>query len=44
MKEQFQAQGVEAYIQPSPEAFASFLKNDLTRWSKVAKESGARAD
>jgi tripartite-type tricarboxylate transporter receptor subunit TctC len=44
MKEQFQAQGVEAYVQPSPEAFTAFLKEDLARWSKVAKESGARAD
>jgi tripartite-type tricarboxylate transporter receptor subunit TctC len=44
MKEQFQAQGVEAYIQPSPDAFTAFLKQDLARWSKVAKESGARAD
>ncbi|MGZ5092390.1 MAG: Bug family tripartite tricarboxylate transporter substrate binding protein [Burkholderiales bacterium] len=44
MKEQFQAQGVEAYVQPSPDAFTAFLKQDLARWSKVAKESGARAD
>jgi tripartite-type tricarboxylate transporter receptor subunit TctC len=44
MKELFQAQGVEAYIQPSPDAFTAFLQQDLARWSKVAKESGARAD
>jgi tripartite-type tricarboxylate transporter receptor subunit TctC len=44
MKEQFKAQGVEAYVQPSPDAFVAFLKQDLARWAKVAKESGARAD
>jgi tripartite-type tricarboxylate transporter receptor subunit TctC len=44
MKDQFRAQGVEAYIQPSPDAFMAFLKKDLERWSRVAKESGARAD
>ena len=42
--EQFRAQGVEAYLQPSPEAFAKFLRADLERWGKLAKESGARAD
>jgi tripartite-type tricarboxylate transporter receptor subunit TctC len=42
--EQFRAQGVEPYVQPSPEAFTSFLRKDLERWGKVAKESGARAD
>ena len=44
MKDAFSAQGVEAYVQPSPEAFTTFLRNDLQRWEKVAKESGARAD
>lgn len=44
MKTQFQAQGVEAYVQSSPDAFMSFLREDLSRWAKVAKESGARAD
>ncbi|MGZ8154493.1 MAG: Bug family tripartite tricarboxylate transporter substrate binding protein [Burkholderiales bacterium] len=43
-RDQFRAQGLEAYVQPSPEAFMSFLRNDLERWAKVAKESGARAD
>ena len=28
----------------SPDAFASFLKEELVRWGKLAKESGARAD
>ena len=44
MKDAFSAQGVEAYVQPSPDAFTAFLRKDLERWAKVAKESGARAD
>jgi tripartite-type tricarboxylate transporter receptor subunit TctC len=44
MKEQFRTQGVEAYVQASPEAFTTFLRADLGRWAKVAKDSGARAD
>jgi tripartite-type tricarboxylate transporter receptor subunit TctC len=44
MKDAFSKQGVEAFVQPSPEAFTAFLRNDLQRWAKVAKESGARAD
>lgn len=44
MTEQFRAQGVEAYVQPSPDAFMNFLRQDLGRWAKVAKESGAKAD
>ena len=44
LKDQFRAQGVEAFVQPSPDAFTAFLRNDLERWAKVAKESGARAD
>jgi tripartite-type tricarboxylate transporter receptor subunit TctC len=43
-KEQFRAQGVEAHVHPSPEAFTSFLRDELGRWEKIAKESGARAD
>jgi tripartite-type tricarboxylate transporter receptor subunit TctC len=44
MKERFTAVGVEAMTLKSPEAFASFLKDELVRWGKLAKESGARAD
>jgi tripartite-type tricarboxylate transporter receptor subunit TctC len=44
MKQQFDTVGVEALVQASPEAFTAFLKNDLVRWGKVAKESGAKAD
>jgi hypothetical protein len=31
-------------VQRSPEAFTDFLRKDLVRWEKIAKESGARAD
>ncbi len=44
MKERFTAVGVEAMTMKSPDAFASFLKEELVRWGKLAKESGARAD
>ena len=44
MKQQFDTVGVEVLVQPSTEAFTAFLKNDLVRWGKVAKESGAKAD
>ena len=44
VKERFAAVGVEPFTQPSPEAFTAFLKEELVRWGKVAKASGARAD
>ena len=44
MKEQFDKLGVDVFVQPSPDAFMSFLREDLKRWGKVAKESGAKAD
>jgi tripartite-type tricarboxylate transporter receptor subunit TctC len=44
MKDKLAALGVEPYTQASPDAFAAFLKTELVRWGKVAKESGARAD
>jgi len=31
-------------VSASPDAFAQFLREDLKRWEKVARESGARAD
>jgi tripartite-type tricarboxylate transporter receptor subunit TctC len=43
-KEQFRAQGVEASVHASPEAFTAFVREELARWQIVAKESGARAD
>ena len=44
MKQQFDTLGVEAFVQASPEAFATFLRNDLVRWGNLAKESGAKAE
>ncbi len=44
LKERFVGIGVEAMTQPSPDAFTAFLKEELVRWGKLAKESGARAD
>jgi tripartite-type tricarboxylate transporter receptor subunit TctC len=36
--------GVEPMTHESPEAFEAFLQEELQRWGKVARESGARAD
>ncbi len=44
MKERLAAVGVETFTQTSPDAFAGFLKEELLRWGKVAKASGAKAD
>ena len=44
VKERYIKVGVESMTKPSPEAFAGFLKEELVRWGKVAKDSGARAD
>ena len=44
MKEQLDKLGVEAYFQPSPDAFMRFLRAELTRWGKIAKDAGAKAD
>ena len=44
LKERFVGIGVESMTIASPDAFAAFLKEELVRWGKLAKESGARAD
>ncbi len=44
LKERFVAIGIESMTLKSPDAFAVFLKDELVRWGKLAKESGARAD
>lgn len=36
--------GVEPLTHPSPEAFAAFMREETTRWGKVARDSGAKAD
>ncbi|HTP95315.1 MAG TPA: tripartite tricarboxylate transporter substrate binding protein, partial [Burkholderiales bacterium] len=44
VKDKLAAQGVDIKVSASPDAFAQFLREDLKRWEKVARESGARAD
>lgn len=36
--------GVEPMTHDSPEVFAAFMRDELQRWGKVARDSGARAD
>ncbi len=43
LKEQWSALGAEAGGQ-SPEAFAKFIGEEIDKWGKVVKESGARLD
>jgi tripartite-type tricarboxylate transporter receptor subunit TctC len=43
MKEQLERQGVEARS-TTPAEFAAFIQSELAKWSKVVKDSGARAD
>ena len=35
---------IESMTLAAPDAFAVFLKEELARWGKLARESGARAD
>jgi len=44
MQEKLRAMGIEPMTQASPEATTKFFQNELQRWGKVVKESGARAD
>ena len=43
MKDNFSAQGVEL-IGNSPEQHEQFLKAEMAKWSRVAKQSNAKAD
>jgi tripartite-type tricarboxylate transporter receptor subunit TctC len=43
VKERFTSQGAEI-AGSTPEEFAAFMKTEIEKWAKVAKESGARAD
>ncbi|MEJ8838164.1 Bug family tripartite tricarboxylate transporter substrate binding protein [Ramlibacter sp. AN1133] len=36
--------GVEPMTHASPQAYAAFMQEELQRWGKVARDSGARAD
>lgn len=44
VKEALLKAGIEPFTSASPEAFSIFLKNESTRWGKIAKDSGVRAD
>lgn len=44
VKDQFAKAGVEAFTQPSPEAFRKFLEDEIVRWGRIARDAGAKAD
>jgi tripartite-type tricarboxylate transporter receptor subunit TctC len=44
LKQKFGIGGAVAVSSKSPEAFGEFLATETTRWAKVARESGAKAD
>ncbi|WP_077000181.1 tripartite tricarboxylate transporter substrate binding protein [Variovorax sp. KK3] len=44
VKEAMLKVGVEPLTHASPDAFAVFMREETTRWGKVARESGAKAD
>ncbi len=44
VKDRMASVGVEPFSKSSPQEFADFLRDELVRWGKVAKTSGARAD
>jgi tripartite-type tricarboxylate transporter receptor subunit TctC len=43
VREEFAKVGVEAFTQPSPDAFTKFLGQEMNRWGKIVKDSGAKA-
>ena len=43
LKERLATQGVEARG-GKPEEFAAFLRSEIPKWSKVVRDSGAKAD
>jgi tripartite-type tricarboxylate transporter receptor subunit TctC len=44
VKARFIEMGSEPMTSTSPEAFTSFLKEELQRWGKVAKAAGVQAE
>jgi len=44
VKQRFASGGVQVVTSNAPEDFAAFVSAELTRWGKVAKESGATID
>ena len=43
VRERFSALGAEI-IGGTPDEFAAYIKKEIPKWTKVVKESGARAD
>jgi tripartite-type tricarboxylate transporter receptor subunit TctC len=43
VKEKMAAQGAEVWV-TTPEQFAAFIKEDLAKWAKIVKASGAQID
>ena len=44
MKGRLLAVGIESATNPSPEAFTGYLRDELSRWSKVVKQAGVHVD
>jgi tripartite-type tricarboxylate transporter receptor subunit TctC len=44
VKEAMLKVGIEPMTHASPDAFAAFMRDETTRWGKIARDSGARAD
>ena len=44
VRAEFAKVGVEAFTQASPQAFEKFLGQEMTRWGKIVKDSGAKAN
>ena len=43
LREKLLAQGADI-LATSPEQYATYIKNEITRWTKVVKDSGAKLD
>ena len=43
VRQQFSTQGIEV-IGGTPEQFAAYIRAEITKWARVIRESGARAD
>ena len=43
MKKKLASQGAES-LGGTPERFATLIRDDIVRWGKVVKESGAKVD
>ena len=43
LRERFAGMGIEP-LSSTPEQFGEFLRAEVARWSKVIRESGAKAD